>query len=263
MRFYYVKFYGGAGGHYIQQLLLWCETQSKQVVKYENGHAHQHQHYIRFNIDNIEKSIEHHQLKSTSRYNFLVTAAAAANARQIKIVYDRDPENFRMINTVMENPMELALCEYNHFYKNQIFDPEIDYGLLKHYNALKKSQGIDDPPNPTWPEVSHEDMAQVLILKTLEMWEGNWIVGLKRNEEYRSLNRIIPNTELSISDIMNNRDKVLETVSALVGKPITPAMQTIARRYVDAQKALQEKFPTFRIMMETYDQWNPDKAQNQ
>jgi hypothetical protein len=258
MKRYIVKFYGGGGGHFLQELILWCETQEKTTCIYPTAHAHNtFTKWLSENVENgKDQNTVNHRLTSNSPYDFLITHGFEAN--DIFKIYQRDPENFRMIHVVMQNPLELALCEYNHFYKNQRIEykkNKIDYGLFPHYKNLMNSRGYEEVTMPDWQTVSTEDMAQILINRTVELC-GHSLAGMKNNYRYKTLQKI-PHTELTVTDVMENSQKILETISTLVGKPITDAMYVNCNRYVNAQLILRKRFPAYELIKESYSIWNP------
>lgn len=260
MNSYAVKYYGGSGGHFIQELIIRCETQDTTAGSYTEGHAHYSWGtWARANIDHAEKSPDQHRLKASSSHDFIVTHGGEFH--NMMAMYRRDPEHFRMVNLVIDSPLEMALCEYNHFYKNQRIEFKVnptDYGLFPHYKNLVSSRyaSRDDITMPDWETVSTEDMAHILIERTLEHYRTDSIMGIRGSRRYNELKKI-PHRELTVTEVMEDSQTVLETISALVGKPITNTMRTNCERYMQAQQTLRNNFPAYELIKQSYPTWNP------
>ena len=262
MKTYAVNYNGGAGGHFLQELILWCETQDTLILTYPKANAHFIvDNWVTNNLDGVTALSEYHTLKSNSPYNFIITYGGTVDS--VNTMYQRDLENFRMINVVIDNPFEMSLCEYNHFYKNQLHEFKfngIDYGLFPHYKNLMSRHTSNEILMPDWGKVSTEDMSEILLAQGIKMYKENMIAGhgaaagamaVKNSVIYKMLKES-PHLELTVTDVMENDEKVLETISTLVGKPITSAMQYNCKKYVQAQQQLRKKFPAYDRIKELY-----------
>ena len=264
MKTYVVKYWGGSGGHFLQELILWCETQSEKTLTYPQGNAHNVlDNWVYENVEHSEKSADRHILKKHSDYNFLITFGGSPS--HIRNIYDQSPENFRMIRIVIEDALDVALCNYNHFYKNQRIEPfNKDYGLFEYYQTLVQTNVInlldrkqDDPiAMPIWKNMSTENMVHILKAMTLDTYKTRDDM-MGRENPYTSFKEQVSYEELTIKEVIFGSPRVLEVVSALVGKPITPIMQANFDRYKQSQIELQEKFPAYNILRDTYNSWNP------
>ena len=173
MKTYAVNYNGGAGGHFLQELILWCETQDTLILTYPKANAHFIvDNWVTNNLDGVTALSEYHTLKSNSPYNFIITYGGTVDS--VNTMYQRDLENFRMINVVIDNPFEMALCEYNHFYKNQLHEFKfngIDYGLFPHYKNLMSRHTSNEILMPDWGKVSTEDMSEILLAQGIKMYK--------------------------------------------------------------------------------------------
>lgn len=257
MRTYLVKFWGGGGGWFIQQLITQCELQTEQSTSYPMGHAHEFGRWVNATYDNTHATSDQYRVKRGSLINFIV--ARGDDAMTTLRVYQRAPQDFRMINIVSETPLDVALTEYNHFYKNQIYGTD-DYGLYPHYRQMINPLSTEPP---LWHQVATEDMVRVLVSRTLERWGDPQSNDTITSQHYRQLNTqfAIPNKELSVQAVMRADASVLAAVSELVGKPITPAMKESCAEYARSQRNLMSKFPAYGRLKSTYDEWRPDQGQ--
>lgn len=259
MKTYVVKFWGGAGGHFIQELILCCETQTDKILDYPQGHAHTFLgEWINENIENAKETSDQQQLKKNSDYDFIIIHGG--NPDHIKRIYNRDPKNFSMIRVVVENILDVALSEYNHFYKNQYIEPyNKDYGLFEHYQRLVKNNVIDKQQDsiemPIWKDMSTDNIVHILKETTLKTYNNRDDLINKKNQ-FTELKKEISYEELTIKEIMFGSPKVLEIISKVVGKPITSAMKINFDRYHKAQIELHQMYPAYTILRDTFDQWN-------
>ena len=269
MNTYVVKYWGGSGGHFLQELILWCETQSDEILTYPHGHAHTVlDNWVYKNVNHPGQSADQHILKTQSDYNFLITFGGSP--AHIKNIYDQSPENFRMVRVVIEDTLDVALCNYNHFYKNQRIEPfNKDYGLFEYYQTLVQNNVInildrkpDDPiVMPIWKNISTEDIVHILRAMTLDTYKTrDDMIG--RENPYALLKEEVSYEELTIKEVGFGSPRVLEVISKLVGKPVTSTMQTNFDRYQQAQTELRETFPAYHILRDTYGSWNPEIKTN-
>lgn len=269
MKTYVVKYWGGAGGHFLQELILWCETQSTRRLTYPYGHAHEVLDcWVGDNVDRAEKAADLHMLKKHSNYDFLITFGGSPE--HIKNIYQRSPENFRMIRVVLEDTLDVTLCDYNHFYKNQRIDEfNKDYGLFDYYQLLVHNNIINIPDRkpddpivmPIWKNMSTDTIIHILKAMTLDTYNTRDDI-ISQPDPYSLLKKEIFYEELTIKEVVFGSPRVLEVVSKLVGKPVTPAMQTNFDRYQQAQIELRETFPAYNILRDTYSSWNPEIKTN-
>lgn len=257
MKTYLVKFWGGGGGWFVQQLITHCELQTEESAQYPRAHAHDFGWWVNQTYDNTDKTSDHYRLKPNSQVDFII--ARGDGAMTSRIIYDRDPDNFGMVNIVSETSLDVALAEFNHFYKNQIYGTQ-DYGLYPHYLQL-----IDPASTapPSWIDVPTEAMTRVLIARTQARWGDPSSNDLRSSIHYRQLNQVfqVPNREIGIQAVMWADDELLTMVSELVGKPITRAMRRTCRAYGHAQQELLRRWPAYNNMLASWEEWRPDQGQ--
>jgi len=255
MRTYLVKFWGGGGGWFVQQLIATCELDTGQSDTYPQGHAHNFGRWVNATYDHTDQLSDQYRVKPSSLVNFIV--ARGDDALTTRRIYDRSPGDFRMINIVSHTPLDVLLAEYNHFYKNQIYGVR-DYGLMEHYQAVT---GHANPPQ--WDQVTTEVMMQVLKARTRQRWHDPHSNDLTTSIFYQQLNQTmtVPNHEISIQDVMEASDTLLNLVSSLVGKPITEAMRRNCRAYSQGQRTMRSHYPAYNQLKSQYDEWRPDQGQ--
>jgi hypothetical protein len=254
MRTYVVKFWGGGGGWFVQQLIATCELDQDESDVYPQGHAHNFGLWVNATYDNTDQLGDQYRVKPSSLVNFIVVRGD--DAATIQRIYTRSPEDFRMINIVSERPLDVALAEYNHFYKNQIYGTQ-DYALFPHYQQHVDPQATQ---HPVWRQVTTEQMIEVFKSRTRQRWRDPDSNDLRSSRFYSQLNRTyaIPNHEISIQAVMTAGDELLNLVSDIVGRPINDAMRRNCQAYAEGQRAMRSRWPAYNILKSTYEGWRPD-----
>lgn len=225
---YVVSYPNGACGTFISSLIYsWLTNKSLPLVFSQYGDAHENEIY-RENWNRIDSEVyTTHQILSivNPKNNFLpfvlrqhwefdrnIALEKFPNYINIRITI-RQADNellsaFKFFKILLKNYNNLNSSQWNYLSKNNGLDPnELTEEQLRYYLSIIEKEHYNN--DPYWDQ-------------------NNYNSELFLNNEFM----------IKFNDIIFNKDKVLNYLSNILEKPITPVIEQSYKNYINANKNL-------------------------